>query len=297
MVVRRQLGVDEMSSATMTFVRGFATLRDGEKTRAVFLLDSEFCVESEFEDVGALIRAGVDLGEFAGTLLDKASPKSYSRSQLAPLILQPGKIICLGLNYAQHIAEMGHEQPDYPTFFAKFADSLTGPFSDIRLPTISNKADYEGEMAVVIGKNARNVDSPDALACIAGFTISNDTTMRDYQWRTSQFLQGKMFEASTPLGPVLVDGKTIDYGRDLSIKTSVNGVERQSSRTSKMIFGVAETISYISKIVTLRPGDILLTGTPAGVGSKMKPPIFLKDGDLVVCQIEGLGEIANRFIS
>ncbi len=280
----------------MVFVSGFATRRFGRETHAIYLLDEQHCIETDFFDVGAMLEKGINLPEFRSHLLENPKTVPYLASELTPLVRYPSKIICLGLNYADHVAEMGRKGANFPTLFAKFSDSMTGPYSDIELPTNSQQVDYEAELAIIIGRTATKVPVEAAANYIAGFTISNDVSMRDYQWRTSQFLQGKIFDASTPLGPVLVNAVDVDFGHDLAITSLVNGQIRQASRTSQMIFGINETISYISQITTLRPGDVVLTGTPRGVGAAMDPPTFLKSGDIVTCEIEGLGSISNLFV-
>lgn len=210
--------------------------------------------------------------------------------------LTPSKVICLGLNYADHIAEMGRKDAGFPTLFAKFPDTLTGPFDDITLPTVSSSVDWEVELGVVVGKAARHVSVEDARDHIAGFVVANDVSMRDFQRRTTQFLQGKMFEASTPVGPMMVTPDEVDYAADLEIICEVDGEVMQSSRTSRLITSIETTISYVSEIITLRPGDLILTGTPSGVGAGRNPQMFIQKGQTVRSRIEGLGEIANRFV-
>ena len=278
-----------------SFTKGFATLRINGSTSAVYLRDEESCFVTEYQDVGDLLNSDIELSNLVFELNRRGKSTGYSMYDFAPLIKTPSKIIGLGLNYLDHIAEMGRTAGGFPTLFAKFADSLTGPYSDIALPEVSGEVDYEAEMAIIVGKVGKDVPVKDALGMVGGFCCSNDVSMRDFQWRTSQFLQGKIFDASTPLGPVLVQGSDVDYGGDLAIRSLVNGVERQSSRTSMMIFSPADIIAYISQIITLRPGDVILTGTPGGVGAGLDPPTFLKGGDAVKCEIEGLGSINNIF--
>ena len=181
-------------------------------------------------------------------------------------VTRPGKVVCVGLNYRGHVEETGRELPAYPTLFGKFADSLCGPYDDIPLPAASDKVDWEAELTVVIGREARGVDAGHALDHVAGYTVANDTSMRDWQNRTLQWLQGKNFEASTPVGPVLVTPDEVDHASDLRISCTVNDEVVQDSRTSDLIFPPDHLIAYISTFTTLRPGDLILTGTPAGVG-------------------------------
>ena len=211
-------------------------------------------------------------------------------------LTRPSKVVCVGLNYRGHVAETGRELPTYPTLFAKFADSLCGPNDDIPLPAVSDKVDWEAELTVVIGREARGVDAGRALDYVAGYTVANDTSMRDWQNRTLEWLQGKNFEASTPVGPVLVTPDEIDHAADLRISCTVNDEVVQDSRTSDLIFAPDHLIAYISTFTTLRPGDLILTGTPAGVGHARTPPRYVGPDDVVVVAVEGIGECRNRFV-
>jgi len=208
----------------------------------------------------------------------------------------PEKIICIGKNYLDHAMEMGGEVPDYPMLFAKFNNAIIGPEDKIEKPDITEKLDYEVELAVVIGKEASNVNEEEALNHVIGYTLANDTSARDLQKRTSQFLQGKTLDNSTPIGPWIVTADEVADPSNLAIRSSVNGEERQSSNTSKLIFNIPYLISFISKLVTLKPGDIILTGTPDGVGAAMDPPQFLTDGDKVTLEIEMVGTLENIII-
>jgi acylpyruvate hydrolase len=221
----------------------------------------------------------------------------HEKALITKPLLRPSKIICLGLNFLNHIKEMGHEVPKYPTLFAKFANTLAGPYDDLTHPGISDQMDWEVELAVVIGTPARNVTSGQALDHVAGYTVANDISMRDFQYRTIEFLQGKIFEATTPVGPVVVTRDEVDDARDLEMHLFVDGELRQHGNTSDMVFSVAETISYISAITTLEPGDLILMGTPPGVGAHMTPPTFLKPDQVVEASIAGIGSLRNRIIN
>lgn len=210
-------------------------------------------------------------------------------------LVRPSKVICVGLNYRGHVEETGRQLPEFPTLFGKFADSLCGPFDDIALPTISDKVDWEAELTIVIGRPARGVDASNALDHVAGYTVANDTSMRDWQNRTIQWMQGKNFEASTPVGPVMVTPEEIDHASDLRITCNLNDEVMQDSRTSDLIFPVPELIAYASAFITLRPGDLILTGTPAGVGHARTPPRYVGPDDVVTVAVEGIGECRNRF--
>ena len=206
----------------------------------------------------------------------------------------PAKIICVGKNYADHVAEMKSDLPEYPVLFAKFTNVLIGPEDAIVKSKATDKLDYEAELTIVIGKEASSVSEEDALDYVAGFTIGNDVSARDLQKRTPQWLQGKTLDRSTPVGPWVVTRDEISDMSNLDIKSFVNGELRQSSNTEHLIFTVPYLISFISNLITLKPGDIILTGTPDGVGFAMDPPQFLKDGDTVKVEIEEIGVLENR---
>lgn len=214
--------------------------------------------------------------------------------RLLPVVPRPGKIICLGLNYRDHAAEAGLSVPDAPALFPKFATSLIGAGDPIRLPRVSDQVDYEGELAVIIGKPARYVPRERALDYVAGYTILNDVSVRDYQMRTSQWLAGKAFDRTTPVGPYLVTADAVVDPHNLHLTLELNGRIMQQANTGEMLFPVDRTIAYISEILTLEPGDLIAMGTPSGVGFKRTPPVFLRDGDTVAVEITGLGRLENR---
>ncbi|MEU6192199.1 fumarylacetoacetate hydrolase family protein [Streptomyces sp. NPDC047061] len=216
--------------------------------------------------------------------------------EYAPLVPHPSKILCVGLNYKDHIAEMGRETPEYPTLFGKFADTLLGAEDDLVLPAESGAVDWEAELAVVVGRTVRHASTAEAVAAIAGFTVANDVSARDWQRRTGQWLQGKAFEATTPLGPVLVTGEEVDAAADLEISCMVDGVVKQRSRTSQLLFGPADIVAYVSRFTTLRPGDVLLTGTPGGVGAGREPAEFLTPGQVLTTTVEGIGSCHNTCV-
>ncbi|RDW16562.1 FAA hydrolase family protein [Oceanobacillus arenosus] len=216
--------------------------------------------------------------------------------KLGAPISSPGKIICVGKNYADHVAEMQSDIPEYPVLFAKFNNALIGPEDAIETSDVTKKLDYEVELAFVIGKMATKVKQEEALSYIAGYTIGNDTSARDLQKRTPQWLQGKTLDRSTPIGPWVVTADEISDPGNLSIRSFVNGVERQASNTSHLIFDIPFLIEFISNLITLNPGDIILTGTPDGVGFAMDPPQFLEDGDVVTLEIEKIGRMENKVV-
>ena len=212
-----------------------------------------------------------------------------------PPIPDPDKIICLGLNYRSHVEETGLATYQVPILFAKFRNALTGPTGPILLPDISEEIDYEGELAVVIGRRGKNINSADALKYVAGYMALNDISARDLQFQTGQWLSGKTLDTFAPCGPALVINEITDP-QSLDISTRVNGQTLQQSNTRYMIFSISETIAYISQLLTLEPGDIIATGTPDGVGFKRNPPIYLRHGDVVEVEVEGLGMLKNPVV-
>ncbi len=216
-----------------------------------------------------------------------------SAVELLNPVPNPAKVICCGLNYSGHILEMGREIPEYPTLFAKFADTLTDPEAPI-LAEESVDLDWEAELAVVVGSTLKDASEDEAAAAIAGYTVANDISMRDWQRRTLQWFQGKAFDRTTPLGPVLVTAEALDPEAGLDVICTLNGEEVQRGNTKTLVFSAAKLLSYISTFTVLRPGDVVLTGTPGGVGMGMAPPRFMKDGDELVTEIPGIGTLRNR---
>lgn len=228
-------------------------------------------------------------------VIEEARVLESSEIAFAPLVTTARKIICCGLNYADHIAEMGRSLPEYPTLFVKFADSLCGADEDIRVRA-SDKVDWEAELAVMVGSPLYEADESEAAAAIAGYTVANDISMRDWQKRTSQWFQGKAFDATSPVGPVLVTADEFGSEPSFDVSCFVNGERVQHGSTSTLVFSPAKLLSYISTFTRLRPGDLVLTGTPGGVGAGASPPRFLSDGDVVRTEISGLGSLENRVI-
>lgn len=223
----------------------------------------------------------------------------YNREEVkveAP-VGRPGKIICVGHNFRKHIQEMGRELPSHPVIFAKFANTILGPDDAIPFYPISEQLDYEAEFTFVIGKQARNVSEEDALDYVAGYTITNDVTYRDIQRRTLQWLQGKTVDGSAPMGPYLVTADEIGDPSGLSMVLKVNGEVRQSTNTDDFVFNVPKLVSFLSGLMTLEPGDVVLTGTPGGVGVAMNPPQFLKDGDVVTIEVDKIGSLENKVLA
>jgi 2-keto-4-pentenoate hydratase/2-oxohepta-3-ene-1,7-dioic acid hydratase in catechol pathway len=223
----------------------------------------------------------------------KAKVGSFDKVRLGPPVTDPSKVLCIGLNYNDHVAETGRALPSHPDIFAKFASSLIGPFDEICCSNITPNLDFEGELAIVIGKECRSVSAEAALDFVAGVTVLNDTTARDLQYRGTQWLAGKALDASTPCGPALVTLDEVGDIQNLDIQTRVNGSQVQSSNTRLMIFPVRQLVSYISFFLALSPGDIITTGTPQGIGAKRHPPLWLKPGDTVEVELENVGILRN----
>jgi acylpyruvate hydrolase len=212
------------------------------------------------------------------------------------LIPSPAKVICIGLNYRAHIEETGNTEHEYPVLFPKWASTLTGAHDDIPKPPESAAVDYEVELAVVIGEHGRRLSRDQALHHVAGYTVANDISMRDYQYKSTQYLQGKGWDATTPVGPCLVTPDEIPDLSALRLTTTVNGTTVQDASSAQMIFDVPSLIATISEFTALEPGDLVLTGTPSGVGFRREPQLLLDDGDLVVCEIDGIGRLVNRVV-
>jgi acylpyruvate hydrolase len=213
-----------------------------------------------------------------------------------PPIQRPGKIICLGHNYRHHIQEMGSKMPEHPVIFAKFANTLIGHRQPIVLPRISTMVDYEAEFMLVVGTTGKDIAPTDAFAHIGGYTIFNDVSVRDYQRRTVEWLQGKTFDGTGPVGPALVTVDEIADPHALDITLRLNGEVMQHSSTGDFIFDIPTIVSYLSQIMTLEPGDLIATGTPSGVGFARNPQVFLKPGDVVQIEVAQLGVLENPVV-
>ncbi len=245
-----------------------------------------------------LLRQGSTALAAAGrTLLEHGHAVDLAAAALLQPFV-PGKVILVGLNYVDHAAEANLPIPDVPTFFARYATSLIGPLDPIRLPRVSKSLDYECELAVVIGKPGRYIDKRDALDHVAGYTAFNDASLRDYQLRTTQWMIGKTFDGTGPFGPGLVTPDALPPGgAGLRIETRLNGEVMQQSSTDQLIFDCASLIAHASESITLEPGDLIVTGTPSGVGAVRKPPVWMKAGDVCEVEIEGIGVLRNPIVA
>jgi acylpyruvate hydrolase len=216
--------------------------------------------------------------------------------QLLSPVPDPSKIVCLGLNYRSHAEEAGLEAPSVPTFFAKWPNALAAPGADVPLPPYSQKVDYEAEVAFVIGRRCRDVPEAEAMEVVAGYTLLNDLSARDYQFKTPQWGPGKVFDGSAPCGPALVTPDEAGPPDALEISLTLNGEQMQSASTADLIHSIPSVVAYLSQLMTLEPGDLVSTGTPAGVGSVRQPRVWLKPGDEVVVESPQLGRLATRLV-
>jgi 2-keto-4-pentenoate hydratase/2-oxohepta-3-ene-1,7-dioic acid hydratase in catechol pathway len=249
-------------------------------------------------DMAGLLALGAE-----GTAAARRAPSSAARrfalptcTLLAPVPVPP-KVLAIAMNYRSHVAELGRDEPEHQYWFNKQRTCVVGPGAPIVLPSVSSQVDYEGELAIVIGRRCRYVPAARAMEVVAGFSVINDVSARDWQWRTPSFTLGKSFDTHGPLGPWLVGPDEIGDPGGLRLRTWVNDELRQDGSTSDLIFGWAEMIEYLSRALTLEPGDVLATGTPAGVGAGYDPPRWLGAGDRVRIEIEGIGELVNPVVA
>jgi acylpyruvate hydrolase len=251
-------------------------------------------------DMIAFLEAGRSARALAETALTNAERGEGMDSAAVTLrapIPRPGKIICVGLNYRDHAEESKIAIPDLPTIFSKFANSVLGPNESIVIPRVTDQIDYEGELAFVIGQRARHVAVDEVQEVVAGYMAFNDVSARDFQMRTSQWTIGKTFDTFAPMGPVLVTADEIPDPHNLDLRVTINGEVMQSSNTRNLIFSIPDLVAYLSRVMTLEPGDVVATGTPAGVGFARNPPRFLQPGDRVEVEIEQLGTLVNPVVA
>jgi len=281
--------------------------QDSNKNKRVGLLRDKD--SSEFIDLSAtdstlpdtlleMIASGQALSYIAALAKSPtAAIKSIQGVQFIPLIDRPGKIICLGLNYADHAAEGGHSRPEYPAFFMRGPSSLAAHLQPLVRPKVSDKFDYEAELAFVVGKKARHLTAANALEHVAGYSAFNDGSLRDYQRKSTQWTIGKNFDATGGFGPWMVTPDELPIAADgLRIQSRLNGQIMQDANTKNFLWGIVETLVLITECMTLEPGDVVITGTPAGVGYARKPPVFMKAGDTIEIEIEGVGTLSNPII-
>jgi acylpyruvate hydrolase len=258
-----------------------AARRDGDAFHAFRDLAGE-----RHADVGSLLRAGLDTA---------AVESGAVEGRVLRPVLEPGAVLCVGINYGAHIAEMGRETPTSPTYFSKLPRALTDPGEPIVLPHESPQVDYEGEVAAVIGRGGRRIPRESALDHVAGLTLVNDVSMRDFQYRSIQWFAGKSWQASTPVGPEVVSLDELGDLGPLELTTTVNGEPRQRAILGDLIFDIPTLVADLSQIVELEPGDLIVTGTPGGVGHTMEPPRYLQPGDVVEVSVDRLGSLRTEF--
>ncbi len=274
------------------------TFKHRQQTKIGALIDDEVVDASLHPDLADNMLDFLAQGDSALSSLQKLIDSGKGRMPrqqvelLAP-VPRPGKFLGISLNYADHIGETGLERPEYPTFFTKQSTCVIGPGQTIRIPMVSEKVDYEGELALVIGKRCKHVSLQQAPGVIAGFTIVNDVSVRDWQIRSPTWMLGKSFDTHGPMGPWLVTADEIPDPHNLRLETWVDDECRQQANTGQMLFDCYEMIAYLSQAMTLEPGDVIATGTPAGVGVKMKPRGYLKAGQTVRINIEKIGQLQN----
>lgn len=271
---------------------GVLQLRDGQEL-IVDLNRAEPRLPSSMLE---FLSAGERASTLAADALQRAPTTAMYRPEevaLRATIPNPSKIICIGLNYRDHAAETHQSVPEVPVIFTKYANTLIGPAEPILLPRVTQQVDYEAELAVVMGKRGRYIAETEAMDYVAGYSVFNDISARDYQMRTSQWTIGKTFDTFGPLGPALVTADEIADPHALAIRLSIDGEVLQDSNTRELIFSIPQLIAYLSSVMTLEPGDVIATGTPAGVGFTRQPPRFLRSGETVRVEIEGIGVLEN----
>ncbi|MDF3306420.1 fumarylacetoacetate hydrolase family protein [Rhodococcus sp. T2V] len=266
-----------------------ATLRTKAGTTAARLDGETYTDISGYPDVGSLLTQH-DWKRIAATAA--GTQRSASDVEHEVVVPNPSKVLCIGLNYTSHIQEMGRDLPSYPTVFAKFADTLTGPHDPVAVVPEDPQLDWEGELAIIIGQTAYKVGVENAGEYIAGYTVANDISMRGYQFRTKEWLQGKIWARSTPVGPIMVTPDEFDPDA-ATLCTTVNGNTVQKHPIQDLLFGPEHLVAYLSTILPLRPGDIILTGTPGGVGRARTPELYLMPGDTVEVTIDGIGTLST----
>lgn len=271
-----------------------ATVRTTHGTRAAVQRDSAWVLLND-TSLSSLF-AHSDWRTRAALALGDASLESVpiASAELHTPLPQAAKIVCCGLNYRDHIVETGREVPEYPTLFAKYADTQIGPYDQVEVGDDSQQVDWEAELAVIVGSPIRKASRSEAAAAILGYTVANDISYRDWQARTLQWFQGKAWAATTPIGPVVVTADEIDPVAGLEITSEIDGVVMQRSNTRELVFDAADLVAYVSQFTPLAPGDIVLTGTPGGVGLGMRPQRWLQHGEVLRTAIEGIGELHNR---
>jgi 2-keto-4-pentenoate hydratase/2-oxohepta-3-ene-1,7-dioic acid hydratase in catechol pathway len=251
--------------------------------------------QPELASIGPMLVAGAPALD-AARQASAQSGVAVSPADFGPAVPEPARILCLGVNYSEHAIEGGRAVPTWPEAFVRGLGSAIGPYADLVKPALTSRFDYEGELGLVIGAGGRYIKAADAMAAIAGFVVLNDATAREWQRAATQWTAGKNFEGSMPIGPELVTTDEVDIA-DVALTTTLNGEVMQSAKTSQMIVDVPSAIEFFSSFTRLRPGDVIATGTPGGVGFARKPPVWLEPGDVIEVTVEGVGTIRNRVVA
>lgn len=265
------------------------------RARTGYIDIADELADPRLDSLGSVLRGGAAAMDAIRGLTGRDG-REYSPGDLGPAVPEPARILCLGLNYREHALEGGRDVPSWPDAFVRGADSVTGPYADLVKPALTDRFDYEGELGVVIGAGGRYIPAGKALDAVAGYVVVNDASARDWQRAATQWTAGKNFEGSMPVGPEVVTPDEVDVA-DLALTTTLNGQVMQSARTSQMIVDVPSAIEFFSSFTRLRPGDVIATGTPGGVGFARQPPVWLQPGDVVEITIEGVGTIRNQVVA
>lgn len=275
----------------------YVSFRQNGKPGYGALIDGRIADLSSIPGAPVDLRSAIASGRLAQINPDAQPTLRLAEVELLPVIPNPAKILCVGLNYETHRAEAGRSATEHPSIFTRFADTLLGANDPIVVPKVSSMLDYEGELAVIIGKGGRRIPESEAMEHVAGYACFNDASIRDWQWHTAQFTAGKNFPATAPFGPWLVTPQEIADVGEITITTRLNGEQVQRAKVSEMIFSIPRIIAYISQFTPLSSGDVIATGTPGGVGAKRQPPLWMKPGDTVEVDISGVGQLVSRIVS
>lgn len=281
-----------MRLATIASARG---PRLHVRGRSGYVDVAEAIGDPRLASLGSLLAAGPTALAAAGSLQDQEG-RSYAAGDLGPAVPAPERILCLGLNYREHALEGGREVPTWPDAFVRCRGSVLAPYADLVRPALTRQFDYEGELGLVIGAGGRYIPADKAMDAVAGYVVLNDASARDWQRAASQWTAGKNFDASMPIGPEVVTTDEVEIA-DVALTTTLNGKVMQSARTSQMIVNVPSAVEFFSSFTTLRPGDVIATGTPGGVGFARRPPVWLQPGDVIEVTIEDVGRIRNRVVA
>jgi 2-keto-4-pentenoate hydratase/2-oxohepta-3-ene-1,7-dioic acid hydratase in catechol pathway len=270
-------------------------LRLHVRGRSGYVDVAEATGDSRLADLNAVLTGGREVAELVGRAAEQEG-RELAEAEFGPAVPAPRRILCFGVNYVEHALEGGRPPTKWPEVFVRGADSVTAPYGDLVRPKLTSRFDFEGELGLVVGRGGRYISAEDALEAILGYTIVMDGTAREWQRASTQWTPGKNFDGTMPIGPEVVTTDELDAS-DLQLTTSLNGEVMQSASTAQMIFNIPRCVEYVSSFTTLRPGDVIATGTPGGVGFARTPPVWLEPGDLLEVTIEGVGRIANRVVA